>query len=413
MSKIILHCDLNCFYASVEMLYNPELRNIPMAVAGDIENRHGIILAKNVLAKRYGIKTGEVIFKAKNKCPDLIICKPNYDNYLYYSQRVKSLYYEYTDKVESFGLDECWLDITGSIKYFGSINKIVSEILNRVKEEIGLTLSIGISNNKIYAKLASDLASEDNYYVIDKKEEIYHLPANTLLGIGKSTDKLLKSYGINTIRDIACADINHLKNILGRWGETLYYFSNGYDLSEVKQYEEEDLIKSIGNSSTSIRDLMNIEDIKMMLKILSDSVASRCKDAGLYYKVVHLSLRNNKLETRTIQKKLNENSNLADDIYNNALKLFNDNCDFKYPYRSIGVSVSKLSFKKDISQIDLFNQDNIYSLKELKKEEAIDTIRNRFGYYKISSLSLIQDRELTHFNPKKEHIIFPSSYFKN
>lgn len=412
MPKIILHCDLNCFYASVEMLYNPELRNVPMAVAGDIENRHGIILAKNVLAKAKGVKTGEAIFEAKNKCPNLVIRKADYENYIYYSKKVKQLYYEYTDKVESFGLDECWLDITGSIKYFGSTAKIVTELLRRVKEEIGLTLSIGVADNKIYAKLGSDIAKEDSYFVIAKKEEIFDLPASALLNVGRSTNNKLALHNINTIGDIANSSITNLKSILGKWGEVLYYFANGEDLSEVKRYDsDEEVIKSIGNSTTSIRDLKDIDDIKMILNVLSDSVASRCKDAGMYFKVVHLGLRNNKLETRTIQKKLKENSNLSKDIFVNALKLFEDNCDFTYPYRSIGVSVSGLSFKKDISQLDLF-ENNIYSLKQLKKEKAIDEIRNRFGYYKVSALSLLQDRELTHFDPKKEHTIFPQSYFK-
>lgn len=383
-----------------------------MAVAGDPDFRHGIILAKNVLAKNKGIKTGEVIFEAKKKCPNLIICKPNYENYTYYSKRVKNIYYEYTDKVESFGLDECWLDITESIKYFGSIAKIVLDILNRIKEEIGLTLSIGVSYNKIYAKLGSDLAKEDSYYVIADKKDIYHLPVNTLLGIGNSTNKILAQHNIYIIKDIIDSNISDLTKILGKWGETLYYFASGLDLSEVKKYDEDyDEVKSIGNSSTSIRDLENLDDIKMMLKVLSESVASRCKEAGIYFKVVHLNVRDNKLKCRTIQKKLNENTNLAKDIFKTAIELFEKNCDFKYPYRSIGVSVSKLSFEKDNSQIDLFNENN-YSLKQLKEENAIDIIRKRFGYYSISSLRVIEDRALTNFNPKDEHTIFPLSYFK-
>ena len=413
MSRVILHCDLNCFYASVEMLYNPKLRNIPMAVAGDPENRHGIILAKNVLAKNKGVKTGEAIFEAKNKCPNLVICKPDYESYTYFSKKVKNLYYEYSDKVESFGLDECWIDITDSIKYFGSIAKIVTSIMERVKIEIGLSLSVGISYNKIYAKLGSDLAKEDDYYVIEKLEDIKDLPAQNLLSVGKATSKRLADYNILTIGDIAKSDINHLRDILGKWGETLYYFANGYDLSDVKKYNEDfEEIKSIGNSTTCIRDLYNLEDIKIIVNILADSVASRLRDQGMYFKVVKLSLRDNKLHHFSMQEKIKENSNLAKDIYDVAIELFMKNCDFKKPYRSLGVSVSDLSFQKEYSQINLFNNNETYSLKELKSEKAIEDIRRRFGYYAISSCLLIQDRNLSHFNPKGEHTIFPISYFR-
>lgn len=412
MNKIILHCDLNCFYASVEMLYHPELRNVPMAIAGDPENRHGIILAKNVLAKKAGVKTAEAIFEAKNKCPNLIIRKPDYDSYTYYSNQVKKLYYEYTDKVESFGPDECWLDISSSIKYFGSIKYIVEDILRRVKEEIGLTLSIGVSNNKIWAKLGSDIATEDSYFVISKLEDIENLPANDLLGVGFHTYEKLKSYGLYSIKDIAYSSQDYLKNILGKNGETLWYFANGYDLSKVRRYDDdEEEIKSIGNSSTTIRDLYDLDDLKLVLNILCDSVASRIKEAGLFYKTIHLSLRDKKLKWRTMQKSLCENSDLASDIFNTALELFEINhLDFKIPYRSIGVSVSNLSNKKETSIIDL-NGNIKYSLKEKKKDVAIYDIRKRFGYYSIRNLRSLEDEELASFNPKDEHVTHPVSYF--
>ena len=412
MNKIILHCDLNCFYASVEMLYHPELRNVPMAIAGDPENRHGIILAKNVLAKKAGVKTAEAIFEAKNKCPNLIIRKPDYDSYTYYSNQVKKLYYEYTDKVESFGPDECWLDISSSIKYFGSIKYIVENILRRVKEEIGLTLSIGVSNNKIWAKLGSDIAAEDSYFVISKLEDIENLPANDLLGVGFHTYEKLKSYGLYSIKDVAYSSQDYLKNILGKNGETLWYFANGYDLSKVRRYDDdEEEIKSIGNSSTTIRDLYDLDDLKLVLNILCDSVASRIKEAGLFYKTIHLSLRDKKLKWRTMQKSLCENSDLASDIFNTALELFEINhLDFKIPYRSIGVSVSNLSNKKEASIIDL-NGNIKYSLKEKKKDVAIYDIRKRFGYYSIRNLRSLEDEKLASFNPKDEHVTHPVSYF--
>ena len=387
MRKVILHCDLNCFYASVEMLYHPELRNVPMAIAGDPENRHGIILAKNVLAKRKGVKTAEAIFEAKNKCPDLVIRTPDYDSYMYYSDRVKRLYYEYTDRVEAFGPDECWLDITGSIRYFGSIKGIVEDILRRVKEEIGLTLSIGVSSNKIWAKLGSDIAAEDSYFVISRLEDIEALPAGDLLNVGYHTYEKLKSYGLYTVGDIARSSPKYMKGILGKNGETLWYFANGHDLSEVRRYDDSgEVIKSIGNSTTTVRDVYDMDDLKLVLTVLCDSVASRIKDAGMFFKTVHLSLRDKNLNWKGVQTSLEENSDLARDIFDSAVFLFKKNgLDFKVPYRSVGVSVSGLSFYKENSRIDLYGNMN-YSLKEKKKDLALEDIRRRFGYHSIGSL---------------------------
>ena len=394
------------------MLYHPEFRNVPMAIAGDPENRHGIILAKNVPAKLKGVKTAEAIHEAKAKCPNLIIRTPSYQDYDYFSNRVRSLYYEYTDRVEPFGMDECWLDITESIKLFGSIENIVKQILYRVKTEIGLTLSIGIADNKIYAKLGSDLASEDSYYVVDGLDKIKDLPAKDLLNVGYHTYETLKSYGIYTIGDLANKPIGYLKGILGKFGETLYYFSNGYDLSEVSLYDSDyEVVKSIGNSMTAVRDLYDMDDFKLILTILCDSVSARVREQGMYFKVVHLYVRNKKLESRSAQVTLKENSDLAKDIFDTAIKLFNDNFDFTIPYRSIGISVSRLSFEKEVSQTSLF-EDNTYSTRRKNEELALENIRRRFGYHSVSTLRVLEDVELSDFDPKSEHTFFPVSYFR-
>lgn len=412
MKKVILHCDLNCFFASVEMLYHPEFRNVPMAIAGDPENRHGIILAKNVPAKRKGVKTAEAIHEAKSKCPNLIIRTPDYEAYDYFSHKVRELYYQYTDRVEPFGMDECWLDITESIKLFGSAQNIVKQILERVKTEIGLTLSIGVSDNKIYAKLGSDLATEDSYYVVDGLDKIANLPASNLLNVGYHTYETLKSYGIVSIGDLASKSISYLKGVLGKFGETLYYFANGYDLSEVSLFDADyEVVKSIGNSMTAIRDLYDIDDFKIILTILCDSVSARLREQGMYFKTVHLYVRNKKLEGRSAQITLEENSDLGKDIFDAAIKLFEDNYDFSIPYRSIGVSVSKLSFKKEVSQTSLF-EDNDFCLKQRKQELALEDIRRRFGYHSISTLRVLEDSELSNFDPKNEHTFFPVSYFR-
>lgn len=412
MKKVILHCDLNCFFASVEMLYHPEFRNVPMAIAGDPENRHGIILAKNVHAKKKGVKTAETISAAKKKCPNLIIRSPNYARYDYLSNKVRDLYYEYTDRVEPFGMDECWLDISSSISYFGSIEKIVTEILTRVKDEIGLTLSIGVADNKVYAKLGSDLATEDSYYLIDNIEKIAKLPASDLLNVGHHTYEKLKTYGIYTIGDIARSGVAYLKNILGKMGETLYNFANGYDLSEVSIYNSNrQMIKSIGNSMTAVRDLYDMDDFKLILTVLCDSVSSRLREQGFYFKTVHLFVRNKKLESSSAQITLKENTDLSKDIFENAIKLFKQNYDFSIPYRSIGVSVSNLSYGKDCTQINLFEDSN-YSLKQKAQELALEDIRKKFGYHSISTLRTLEDVKLANFDPKNEHSFFPASSFK-
>lgn len=411
--RVILHCDLNCFYASVEMLYNPEFRKIPMAIAGDAENRHGIILTKNYPAKKMGVKTGEPIWQAKQKCPNLVIREPDYDSYAYFSKKVRALYYEYTDKVESFGLDECWLDITNSIKLFGSIQNIVIDIIKRVKNEIGLTLSIGVSNNKIWSKLGSDIAGESEYYVISSLDDIKDLPANSLLNVGLHTDEKLKSYGLFTIGDIAKSSCNYLEGILGKYGSMLWYFANGEDLSEVSDYNAPyEIVKSIGNSSTTVRDIYDMDDLKVVITILAESVGSRLKDAGMYFKTVHLYLRNKKLEWRTMQITLRENSDLVSTIFKAAVDLFKKNdLNFNVPYRAIGISVSNLSFKKEATNLKLFEDDS-YSLKDKHIDNALDSIRNRFGYSSIFKLRVLEQPELSNFDIKNEHTVSPVSYFR-
>jgi len=411
--RVILHCDLNCFYASVEMLYHPELRNVPMAVAGDPENRHGIILTKNKLAKKAGVKTGEAIWEAKKKCPGLIIRTPDYKSYEYFSDKVRTLYYEYTDRIEPFGLDECWLDISQSIHLFGSIQKIVEEILYRVKFEIGLTLSIGVSNNKIWSKMGSDIAGESEYFVISKLEDIKNLPADAMLNIGKQTYAKIKEYGLYTIGDIAYSSPHYLKCLMGKWGEIMYYFANGQDLSEVRKYDDPfEVVKSFGNSSTTVRDLYDIDDIKVTLTLLCDSVGTRVKEAGMFFKTVHLYLRDKKLNGYGCQVTLKENSDLSSTIFKTALFLFEKNkYDFSIPYRSVGVSVSHLSFKKEVSPLRLFDDDS-YSIKEKNMDVTVDNIRRRFGYHSIAKLRLLDDPILSNFDIKNEHTIYPVSYFR-
>ena len=267
--------------------------------------------------------------------------------------------------------------------------------------EIGLTLSIGISYNKVYAKLGSDLAKEDSFCHIDSLEDVRYLPASSLLGVGTRCTETLKSYGIETIGDAAGKSEAYLYSILGKSGITLHRYACGFDDSEVGRYgdQKDETVKSISHTMTSVRDVADLDDLKVMLKVLSDHVAKRLRKKRLYFKTVHLFLRNNKLKTRTMQTKLRENSDLGMEIYRQALLLFNKNCDFSIPYRSIGVAVSDLSSVKDGIQTDLFNESGYYSQRQRKQELAIEEIRNRFGNGSIASLRVFSDSALSKIAP--------------
>ena len=395
MNKVILHCDLNCFFASVEMLYNPELRNVPRAIGGDQKQRHGIILAKNVLAKKKGIKTAESIVEARKKCPELVIRQADYESYIYFSDKVKQIYYQYTDKVEPFGIDECWLDISQSISYFGSVEKIVNELLYRIRNELGLTISIGIADNRYYAKLGSDIAEEDSFFYVRSLEDIEYMGADCLFGVGKHMYETLRSYNIKTIGDLANKPLGYLVEHFGKYGQVLHDVSNGIDHGAIMPFEsEEETPKSISHTITSYKDICDLDELKLVLTAVSERVASDLRSQGLYYSTVHIFLRDNRMKARTIQETLKENSDLAKDIFDISLKLFIRDCDFKVPYRAIGVAVSKLSDHKQIAQTSLF-EESTYSVKQKKKEQAMDDIRRRFGDKSILSLRMLQDRKLS------------------
>lgn len=307
VDRVILHIDMNNFYASVETLYDPSLKDIPMAVGGDKERRHGIVLAKNMLAKAKGVKTAEALWEAERKCPGIKFVPPHFERYAKYSRLAKEIYMQYTDMVESFGLDECWLDVTGSRRLFGSGREIAEEIRARVKDELGLTVSIGVSFNKIFAKLGSDYKKPDAVTEFTRenfKELVWPLPAADLLFVGKSTQEALRKYGIYTIGDAAKADRKLLKRLFGKAGEQLSMYANGEDRSPVRRVNEHEEVKSIGNSTTAVHDLKDDGEIRAELYMLSESVAQRLREKGLCGYNVQLSVRKYNLETYQRQKML-------------------------------------------------------------------------------------------------------------
>ncbi len=283
--RIILHCDLNNFFASVSLLSNPTLKDMPVAVCGDKENRHGIILAKNESAKKCGVKTAETIFEAKRKCPELVLLPPLYKEYEKYSKLAQNIYRRYTDMIEPFGIDECWLDVTGSTVLFGSGEQIANSIKNDIKKELGITASVGVSFNKIFAKLGSDMKKPDAVTVISRenfKEKVWPLPISDLLFVGKQTKEKLKSLGISTIEDITYCDDRNLKKLLGKNGTELKAFALGEDRSPVVTPTENDKPKSVGKSTTSGKDFTNNDEVWTAFLRFSETICATLKEKGVY-----------------------------------------------------------------------------------------------------------------------------------
>ena len=278
--RIILHSDLNSFYASVECLYNPKIRDLPVAVCGDPAARHGIVLTKNQHAKKYGVTTGQPIWQAKQMCPKLIVVEPHYDLYLRFSKLAREIYYQYTNQIESFGIDEAWLDVTGSTKLFGCGVEIAEKIRKQIFAELGITVSIGVSFNKIFAKLGSDYKKPDAVTDFNRenyRDKVWPLPVADLLYVGNATDKKMRKFGISTIGKLAESDTRLLYSNFGKIGIMLQRFANGLDHTPVTVNDENSVIKSIGNSMTTSRDLVTLEDVWVTLLMLSESVATRLR----------------------------------------------------------------------------------------------------------------------------------------
>lgn len=391
--RIILHSDLNNCYASIESIAHPEYKKIPIAVGGDPEKRHGIILAKNELAKKCGVKTGEALWQAKQKCPSLLILPPNFPLYEKYCTAVKKLYMEYTDLVESFGPDEAWLDVTESTALFGSGEKIAQEIRQRVKTELGLTVSIGVSFNKVFAKFGSDYKKPDAVTVINEenyKDIIWPSPVEDLLFVGRSTVKELNRRGIFTIGDAAAAGRERLSAALGKNGERVYFYAAGLDTSPVMKFDEGIPIKTIGNSTTPARDLESFNDAKILLYILSESVAKRLRQHSLQCNGVQLHLRSTALLTCERQKKIKYPTNLSETICKEGLELLGRCWDFREPLRSIGIRAIDLTPADSPRQTTMFRDE----IKEHKKESlelTVDKIRDKYGKESILRSVILSD----------------------
>ena len=296
--RVILHSDMNCFYASVEMLHHPEFAGMPLAVGGDPEARHGIVLTANYIAKQKGVKTGMALWQAKQVCPDITFLPPRMDLYLRFSRMAQEIYADYTDKREPYGIDESWLDVTDSATLKGDGFHIAQEISSRMKKELGITVSVGVSFNKIFAKLGSDYKKPDaitTMYEDEFQRKAWCLPVSDLLYVGNATNKKLYSMGIRTIGDLAKSDETLLVRKLGKMGSILWAFANGYDESPVKLENTSAPVKSVGNSTTTPRDMETDEDVRIVLYILAESVAARLRENGFRCRTVEISVRDKEL----------------------------------------------------------------------------------------------------------------------
>ncbi|MDD3415448.1 MAG: DNA polymerase IV [Lachnospiraceae bacterium] len=410
--RTILHSDANCFYASVEHLHHPELAGKPLAVGGDPEARHGIILTADYIAKKRGVKTGMALWQAKQMCPELNFISPRMDLYLRFSNMAHEIYADYTDLLEPFGIDESWLDVTNSVTIKGDGYKIAEEISARMKKELGITVSIGISYNKIFAKLGSDYKKPDaitTMYEDEFRNKVWKLPTSDLLYVGRSTDQKLKRFGIKTIGDLARADEGMLNANLGKMGSILWAFANGYDDSPVKVENTHAPIKSVGNSTTTPRDLLTDEDVKIVIYMLSESVAARLRKNGFRCRVVEISVRDNELYSFTRQHKIMNATNITGEIAGEAYRIFKENYTWRKPIRSIGVRGADLVTDNYWEQIDLF-MGMEQREKQMKVDSAIAELRKRFGYFCIQRGLMYQDTKLSALDAST-HTVHPHGYF--
>ena len=413
MGRTILHSDVNCFYASVEHLHHPELEGKPIAVGGDPESRHGIILTADYIAKKHGVKTGMALWQAKQVCPELTFIAPRMDLYLRFSRMAHEIYGDYTDLQEPYGIDESWLDVSASASVKGDGEKIAKEISNRMKKELGITVSIGISYNKIFAKLGSDYKKPDaitTMYENEFQTKAWALPVSDLLYVGRSTHQKLVRFGIKSIGDLARTDEKMLNLQLGKMGSILWAFANGYDDSPVKIENTHAPIKSVGNSTTTPRDLLKDEDVKIVLYMLSESVASRLRKNGFRCRVVEISVRDNELYTFTRQHKIMNATNITGEIAEEAYRIFKENYTWHKPIRSIGVRGADLVTDDYWEQIDLFCSMEKRE-KLMKMDGAMDELRRRFGYFCVQRGIMYQDKILSTLDAESTHTVHPHGYF--
>ncbi len=403
--RVILYSDLNNFFASVETILNPAFKGKPLIVCGDPKARKGVVLAKNEEAKKYGVKTAETLVSALRKCPHAQCTQTHFGEYKKYSEKVKEIYLRFTDVVEECSIDECALDVTASVKLFGSGEEIAQKIRRAVKQELGLTVSVGVSFNKVYAKLASDMKKPDAVTVVSKenyKDVVFPLPVEDLLLVGRSTAETLRKMGVYTIGDLAACDEERLVKKMGKRGRQVRIYARGEDKEPVKAVEKSEDIKSIGNSTTLPYDVRDRAEIKRWFYVLSESVTARQRDANVgRADTVHIVVRNERLEDSTWQTKVPPTS-LCGDVAKTAYELFCAHCPVGTPVHMLGVSVS--GFDHNVAQLsflDVMEDGKNYEKRE-RAESAVANIRKKFGYAKLQRGVVMEDKRLNGLDIRKE-----------
>jgi len=393
VDRTILHCDLNNFYASVEQKLHPEYDGMPLAVCGNPEARHGIVLAKNQLAKKAGVQTGETLWSAKQKCPDIVFVPPHFDVYVKYSKQVFDIYTSFTDRVESFGIDECWLDVTGCERLFGTGEQIANELRRLVKEKTGLTISVGVSFTKTLAKLGSDLKKPDATTVLDKEHYmsiIGDMSPSELIMIGRHTSEKLDKMNIRTIRQLANADRENLRYKFGVIADNMINAASGIETEEVKRYYDVRIPKSVSNGTTTPRDIKNLDEAKIVIYALSEMVATRLRGYNLVANGIGLSIKNPDLKWVNKQIPVSPATASSSSIAQSAIELLKQMHKFGTPLRAITVAAIRLEDKNCV-QASLFDESEN---KNDKLEKSIDAIRNKYGYNAVQR-GLMLDNDLT------------------
>ncbi len=393
MERVILHCDINNCYASIECAENPALRGRPVAVCGDVEERHGIVLAKSPEAKAYGVQTGETVWKAKLKCPHLVIVHPRFELYMKYSKAARDIYYRFTNQIESFGIDECWLDVTGSTKLFGTGIEIANKIRAAVSAELGITISVGVSFNKVFAKLASDLKKPDAVTCIEKKlfkKIVWPLPVSDLMGVGRRTAKSLNSLYIKTIGDLAKEPPEHLQKVLGKCGLQLWKCANGLENSPVTDCDFSSPVKSIGHGITTPSDLKHNQEVWHVIFALSETIGKKLRSNRLAASGIQVSVRDNEFKTYEFQCMLPAPTQSSLAVSRQAFCLFSKRYAWTHDIRSVSVRAINLVPYGTPYQLDLWG-DALKINKTEKLEDTMDTLQDRFGSKIINYAVILYD----------------------
>lgn len=404
MEKSILHCDMNNFYASVECVLDPSIKDKPVAVCGSEKERHGIVLAKNYFAKDYGIKTGDPIWQAKKKCKDVVIIdNPHFDKYVYYSKKARSIYLRFTDEMEPMGLDECWLDVTNSKRLFGSAKKIADTLRETIKKELGLTISVGVSFNKTFAKLGSDLKKPDATTLITKKnfkDVVWPLPVSYLLGVGRGTLRVLEKNHIRTIGDLAHEKRERLLYLFGKNGVSLYEKANGLEEDEVPKYDELDEVKSISHGITTVKDMENDDDVWKTMLMLTQEIAWKLRKKNLRAGGISISIRDKDLNWQQYRRKLNTTEQSAINIAKVAFELFKEKYDWYKPVRNITVGTMYLVKDEEPQEMTIF--DHMQNKEKIEKaEKTMEELNKKYGSEVVKAATLLENN----YSPKNRRMI--------